>query len=149
MDVSVISTALGHIRVAVDIAKLIKESGISLEKAETKLKLADLISALADAKIQMTEIQQLLLDRDTEIRNLQDQLRLKEKMVWEPPYYILIENGVKVHYCQQCYDKNRASIRLQGRGDGFWECKTCKNTYTDSSFHPEIGSFRSDYDPFV
>jgi hypothetical protein len=65
-----VSTLLGSIKTATEIAKLIKDSDVSLEKAETKLKLAELISALADAKIEVMEVQQALLDKDAEVRGL-------------------------------------------------------------------------------
>ncbi|MFZ5875788.1 MAG: hypothetical protein ACOYXU_05195 [Nitrospirota bacterium] len=149
MDITVISTVLDNLKVATDIAKLIRESDISLAEAETKLKFADLISALADAKIHVTDIQTLLMEKEEEIKSLQDQLALKKTLIWEHPFYTAIEEGKKVQYCQQCWDKDRQTIKLQGRGDGFWECKTCKNHYTDSSFRVEIGVTSRDYDPFV
>ena len=71
MDLASVSTLLSSINTASGIAKLIKESDVSLEKAETKLKLADLISALADARVEVSEIQQTLVDKDAQINKLQ------------------------------------------------------------------------------
>lgn len=135
MDITSISAALGSIKTATDIAKLIKESDVSLEKAESKLKLADLISALADAKIQIADIQQVIIEKDAEIRTATEQLAVKEKLQWEQPYYWLIEGTRKEGpFCQHCYDKNKQLIRLQGNGEGYWECKACKSSYTDSTW---------------
>ena len=122
---------LSSIKTATDIAKLIKDSGISLEKAEVKLKLADLISALADAKMDMAAIQQTLLDKDSEIGKLREQLTIRDKIKWEPPYYWVINEEDKNDgpYCQQCYDNDHKLIRLTKTGTGFWDCKTCKNRY--------------------
>lgn len=134
MDLTSISTLLGSIKAATEIAKLIKDSDVSLEKAETKLKLAELISALADAKIEVTEVQQALFDKDAEVRGLQEQLRLKAQLQWEKPYYWLLDGEKKDGpYCQHCYDKSQELIRLQGNGEGYWEGKVCKNNYTDST----------------
>jgi hypothetical protein len=151
MDIATISAALGSIKIATEIAKFIGESSGSLEKAEFKLKLADLISNLADAKIKITEIQQTLLDKDAELRKLREQLSIKGKLNWEPPYYWVIDEGRKDGpYCQQCYDKNHELIRLQDYyGDGSWECMTCKNTYLDSRHKGSIGSENDDYDPLT
>jgi len=133
MDIGTISTILSSLKTATDIAKFIKDSGITLKDAETKLKLADLISALADAKIEIAAVQQTLIDKDTEILKLQDQLKIKGNIRWEDPYYWLIDNDKKDGpYCQQCYDKNGDLIRLQGDGRGFWDCRACKSDYTDS-----------------
>jgi ribosomal protein L37AE/L43A len=134
MDIGSISALFSSLKTATDIAKIIKESDVSLEKAESKLKLAKLISTLADAKIEVTEIQQVLLDKDAELRKLKDQLEVRAKLEWEKPYYWLVEDSQKEGpFCQHCYDKSHELIRLQGSG-GYWECKACKSSYIDSSY---------------
>lgn len=150
MDLTSISTILGSLKTATEIAKLIKDSDLSLEKAETKLKLAELITALADAKIEVADIQQAIVEKDTLIKALEEKLSTKQKLKWEKPYYWLSdENSKDGPYCQHCYDKNKALIRLQGNVEGYWECKVCKNNYTDSNYSPFIGSVsRDDYDPY-
>ena len=150
MDMATISALIGSIKTATDLAKLINESGITLEKAEVKLKLAELISALADAKMDIATVQQALLDKDAELARLLEQISIKEKLNWEAPYYWLINDGKKDGpYCQQCYDNSHKLIRLNGDGRGFWECKTCKNTYLDKnySYAPHSSEY-NDYDPF-
>jgi hypothetical protein len=108
MDISSVSAILSSIKTATDIAKIIKSSDTSLEKAEVKLKLAELISALADAKIQVSEIQDEILQRESTIRSLHEQLATREKLAWEPPYYWIVENGQKDGpFCQHCYDKEK------------------------------------------
>jgi hypothetical protein len=52
VDIAILGSALGSIKTATDIAKLIKNSGTSLEKAEVKLQVAELISSLADIKME-------------------------------------------------------------------------------------------------
>ena len=89
MDIAAISTLLGSIKTATEIAKVIKETDLSLETAETKLKLADLISALADARIEVTEIQQSLAERESEIRTLKASIEIKERLKWQDPCYWL------------------------------------------------------------
>lgn len=150
MDVTSISSVLSSIKTATDIAKLIKDSDVSLEKAETKLKLAELISTLADAKIQIAEVQQILIEKDAELRASKEQLVVKEKLHWAKPYYWLLDDGKKDGpFCQHCYDKHRELIRLQGNGDGYWECKACKNSYTDSSWDSSpVMSIGRNHDPY-
>lgn len=140
MDIASISTALGSIKTATEIAKLIKNSDISLQDAELKLKLADLISSLADAKIEIAEIQTELISKQEKISELESQLKLKEQVSWDEPYYWLgpasDKNGP---YCQKCFDGDHKLIRLQGNREGYWECKVCKSSYTDSSY--DSGAF--------
>ncbi len=151
MDIATISAALGSLKIATDIAKLISESSGSLEKAEFKLKLAELISSLADAKIKITEVQHALSDKDTELSKLREQLSIKGKLKWVRPHYWVIDEGQKDGpYCQQCYDKNHELIRLSDDYDnGYWECKTCKNAYPDSRYTGSTGSVNKEYDPYA
>lgn len=55
-DMAAISQVPSSIKAASDIVKLLKETNVSLEKAETKLKLAELVGALADAKLEVAEV---------------------------------------------------------------------------------------------
>jgi len=135
MDITSISAALTSIKTAADITKLIRDSDSSLERAETKLQLAELTSALADAKLEVTEIQQLLIDKDALIRSLQEQLSLRERLQWEAPYYRLVDDSSKEGpFCQHCFDADGKQVRLHGNGSGFWRCTVCKNTYTDKDY---------------
>jgi len=141
MDVTSISAALASIKAAADIAKLIKNSDISLERAESKLKLAELLEALADAKIEITEIQQLLLDKDSQIRSLHEQLSVKDRLQWDAPYYWLVDGASKDGpFCPNCYDTGGKLIRLQTySNNGYWDCTACKNSFRDKTYkEPEI-----------
>jgi hypothetical protein len=135
-DISSITSIVGSIKIATDIAKFFKESTTSLEEAETKLKLADLISALADAKIEAADIQSLVLEKDEEIKRLKEALEIKQQVKYEKPYYWLCEGDNKDGpYCQHCFDKEGKLIRLQSfNNNGYWRCMVCKSDYRDSSY---------------
>jgi len=93
-DIATISSILTSVKAATEIAKFLKDSDISLEKAETKLKLADLVGALADTKLEIAEIQELLIEKDDKIKELQYALIQHGKMVWRAPvYYMRNEDG--------------------------------------------------------
>jgi hypothetical protein len=145
MDITSISAALASIKTAADIAKLIKDSDSSLERAESKLRLAELMSSLADAKLELIEIQQALSDKDARIRSLEGQLAVRGRLQWESPYYWLETASSKEGpYCQRCFDTEEKLIRLQGNGSGWWQCCACKNAYTDKDYRePEIIASRS------
>jgi len=144
---SAIAAALSSIKAATDIAKLIKGSSTSLEQAEIKLKLAELVSALADAKIEIAQIQEVLLEKDGRIKDLQESLDVRQRLTWEQPYYWLDNNGVKVGpYCQQCSDNDRKLIRLQSNGNGSWSCRTCQSNYRDRT-QPARSRAITEYNP--
>jgi hypothetical protein len=134
-DIAAIASILGSVKTATEIAKLLKDSDLSLEKAEMKLKLADLISALADARIETAEIQSLIAEKDEKIKQLKETLETNKNVKYDKPYYWLGEGSEREGpYCQHCFDKDGKLIRLQGYGSGYWDCKVCKNNYTDSSY---------------
>ena len=143
-DLATISTLLGSVKTATEIAKLLKDSDLSLEKAESKLKLAELISLLADAKIELSQIQSLLIEKDKEIENLKKQLNVNNNVTWDPPYYWVQNGGTKEGpYCQNCYDSENKLIRLQGNGEGYWDCKKCGNGYKDKNYKSFVGVVRT------
>lgn len=145
-EIVAISSVLSGIKTATDIAKLLRDTDFSLKKAEQKLKLADLVSALADAKMQVAEVQDLIAERDEKIKGLEETIEIKGKLKWEAPYYWLVDKETDGPFCQQCYDKDRELIHLQGNGEGYWNCKTCKNYYTDSRYKQDFTVVESKFD---
>jgi hypothetical protein len=133
MDLTSVTAVLGSIKTATEIAKYIKDTDLSLEKAETKLKLADLIGALSDAKLEGVGVQQTLAEAEARIRELEQTLETRVKVRWEEPFYWLDDDSDGLTpdgpFCQHCYDGGGKLVRLQGYGDGYFECKVCKNSY--------------------
>lgn len=131
MDIITSVTAiLGSIKTATDIAKIIKDSDLSLEKAETKLKLANLIDSLADAKLKIINVQEVLLEAEARIRELEQQMNVRQRLEWrEPFYWRTTETGTDGPFCQKCYDVESSLVRLQGDGNGYYECRACKSSY--------------------
>lgn len=145
MDINSIGAALSSIKTAADLAKIIRDSSSSLEQAEVKFKLAELIGALAEAKMDIASIRELILDKDKEIFELKGLLEIKEKVIWEKPYYFLIENSLKDGpYCPTCYDNQNKMIRLQDKGNGCWSCHVCNCWLQDSTYRPIDLSSSSD-----
>jgi hypothetical protein len=119
-DMASISVVVSSIKTAADIAKLLRETDVSLEKAETKLKLAELVGALADAKLDLAEVQNLLLDKDKKIMTLEQTLHTRKNVLWESPWYWSVDGGKKNGpFYQQCYDKELKLIRLQDYRNGY------------------------------
>jgi hypothetical protein len=141
MDITSITAVLGSIKTATDIAKLIKDSDLSLEKAETRLKLADLIGALADAKLELIGVQQILAEAEAHARDLESQLHTKNNLNWKDPAY-WIEDGSRSDgpFCQKCYDMEARLVRLLGDGEGCFECKGCKSNYVTQEHRAHVNA---------
>jgi ribosomal protein L37AE/L43A len=133
-----LSAVLASIKTASDIAKLVKDSSTSLQEAEVKLKMAELVSALADAKIEMAEIKTILQNKDGEIDSLKSLLEIKSSVIWQEPYYFVVDEDTKKDgpFCQKCYDSDQKLIRLQIKTKGLYRCLSCKNIYKDSEYEP-------------
>lgn len=82
MDITAVGALLSSLKTAADIAKFIRTSDLTIEKAETKLKLAELVSTLADVKLAAAEIQQALLERDERIRSLEGEAKIRASLVY-------------------------------------------------------------------
>ncbi|HHF3021639.1 TPA: hypothetical protein ACPJ0R_004699 [Vibrio diabolicus] len=147
-DIATISAALTSIKTAADLAKIIKDGDKTLEQAEIKYKLAELISALADAKMEIAEVRELVLSKDKELLALKDLFEQQKNMEWDEPYYFHVQDGQREGpYCQKCYDSEKKLVRLINRGFGFgfgfgfgvgvWHCYACKTTVTDDSYVQE------------
>jgi hypothetical protein len=135
MDFTAVTSLLGSLKTASDIAKLINESDISLEKAEAKLKLAELVSALAVAKLEAAGIDQILFEKQSLIQRLEQQASIREQLVWQEPSYWK-KNGKELEgpFCQHCYDTKHDLVRLQCKGEGYWECYACKNNFLNKEY---------------
>jgi len=150
MDLSTIPAAFSSIKTATDIAKFILDSGTSLEKAESKMKIADLISALADAKIQISDIQQAMHEKDLLIRQLKDLADAQASLLWEDPYYWRINGDQRDGpFCQPCFDKEKTMSRLQANTPGHWQCRVCHQGFSEGgSLHTSSLRHNMEYDPF-
>ncbi len=153
MDLTAVTAVLGNLKTATDIAKFIKDSDISLDKAETKLKLSELINALADAKLEVVNVREELSQAESRVRELETELQVQGSIRWqEPLYWLDVKGAPDGPFCQHCYDSARKLIRLQGNGEGWYECKACKNSYVTAecrqreaaSAEAAAAAFRSD-----
>jgi len=149
MDMTMVSGILGNIKTATEIAKLIKDTDLTLEKAETKLKLADLISALADARIEVVNVQEALSQAEERIKALQKELEIKGDLTWkEPLYWLQRPDGNEGPFCQHCYDTGHKLIRLLAYGSGWYRCTACDNNYDASGTRSVQRGGAISYDPY-
>ncbi|MEA3497502.1 MAG: hypothetical protein U9R16_00450 [Campylobacterota bacterium] len=148
MDLATITAGLGSIKSAMDIAKALKDTDLSLEKAETKLQLAELVSTLADAKMQIVEIQEALIESDKEKKELENKLSQKENLFFKRPYYLIKQddNDNDGPFCQTCYDKDNKLIRLNDEPfiSGQWDCPVCKQDFKDENYNYEEAKKRAE-----
>ncbi len=115
------------IKAAWDAAKIVKEATDSYEDAHLKLRIAELLSALADAKIEA-------ISSAEKITELELKLKTKQAMTFSNGvYYQLLESKQKEGpFCATCFDDQGKVIRLQnmqGRVGGNWHCLICNGWF--------------------
>lgn len=124
---SSIKTAFDTVKAVQDILKGSKETAAQYE---LQMNLVEIAKALANAEMQIAEIQNAILEKDQTIREQAEALEMKQKMTYEAPFYWIEEDGERDGpFCQQCWDKDQKTIRLQKLPDNWWTCKTCRNSY--------------------
>jgi hypothetical protein len=133
-DMATISAILGSIKTATEIVKFLRESDQSIEKAELKLKLAELLSSLADAKVELIEVQELLAEKDRKIAELIVAFETKDELVQHyDAYYNKGKNGEAIGkpYCLRCWESDRKQRQLVCSSKDFrtMVCTSCGQQY--------------------
>jgi hypothetical protein len=141
-DISAISAVLGSLKTATDIAKFIRESDVSIERAELKLKIADLFSALADVKMELVELQDTFAAKEQRIRELEEAFQAKGSFVRRYDAYYRADaegNPVGVPFCLSCWEKDHRQRQLVTDAGGYRKriCTSCGHRY-DGNLAREI-----------
>lgn len=128
-----ISTAILSVKTAANIAKVIRQSGVALEKAEVKGKLAELVSALADVQMELAEVQAASLAKDARIAELDAAFEAKDELRRvNDAMYVVDASGAPqgVALCVRCWevDHRRRSLVVSQGGRGR-NCPTCETNY--------------------
>ena len=129
MGVMEIAAALAGIKVALEIVTAIRGMDKAFNQAELKGKIVDLMDALVEAKSQVVSIQEEIAEKDRTIRELGEQLSLKEKMKYEKPYYwVFKDNKKEGPFCPKCWDSEKKQIHVILHTGGS-RCPNCQNYY--------------------
>lgn len=127
IDLAQVQMALASISAATDLAKIFKDSGLSLKEAEHKLKVADLLSALADARISVSELAVTISNLNQQLLDEKARAVLRGQMIYEDGYYRRqVDTTREGQYCQRCWDVDQRAVRLQLAVNQYsWGCTQC------------------------
>lgn len=143
-DMTLITTALNGIKTATDIARFLKDSDFSLEKAELKLKLADLVGALADVKMELAEIHETIAQKDKKIEELESAFQSKDSLIRHIDAFYEVDEAGNPHgiaHCLKCWEiehKKRPLIK-KATNRHIHVCPACAHEYTDWRSQPIEG----------
>lgn len=119
---------LTSLKVAWEVAKGLKIATEALDDANIKFQIANLISALADAKIEASE-------NTEKISKLEKIINRRKSFIFRDGRYYLNEDGSEEEgpFCPCCYDSKSKEVHLHGYGSGAtteWFCKVCKQDFS-------------------
>jgi hypothetical protein len=131
MDITAIA---GSISAAIGITKELVSADRAFDKAELRLKLADLMVELANARTEALDIQMDNARLHIELTKLQQRLSFQGSLRFKMPYYISEGQEDGGPYCANCWDGEHLAMHLIVRDPGEWYCSRCKHFVRDSNY---------------
>lgn len=136
-DYGAIAAGISSIKVAIDIAKDLKGATSALKDAEVKLKIAELLEAMSEVRIQLVEAQDENLELKRTIKDLEAALASQDEVIFRDGYYYLAiaqEGKPEGPFCSNCYSSNNKLTLLTEvtgtfRTFGKYKCPACEQRF--------------------
>jgi len=133
-DMAAITAALTGLKAAADIARALRDAQTAFDRADLKLRIAELVDALAETKLSLAEIQEALATKDAEIKRLMDALKLKAQLVrHNDAYYEKDGDGrpVGAPYCSACLETRHQAVHIHQNPAERRQsiCPACKSVF--------------------
>lgn len=132
-----IAGSLSAVSAALGLVKELREIDVQFDKAELKLKIAELTSALSDAKLGLVDVAEELKLKESEIARLQGIIDFREtKLIDKGQFRYFADSEGKpigLPLCPPC-EKNGDFLavvqdRSKGVGKITYYCPKCKSNY--------------------
>lgn len=127
---STVTTVLSSLKIATEIAQFLKASEDTFAKAEYKLKLAEMMDALAEAKMAIANLKDVIILQNSKIREIENSHNeaISGLIFRDGAYYAEDGDGP---FCTACFDSEQKKVRLTGMPNGFldiakYRCPRCK-----------------------
>lgn len=135
VDVTLITSFLSSIDYAMNIGRTLNATASSLKNAILKAQVADLMDALADQKVKMAEIKNILINKEEEIQLLNK--KMAESCSKEKPEYfhgIYRFKNDEGNYCTRCWDDKMKKFRVtRTTVSNNLQCPECKSNFSTLS----------------
>jgi hypothetical protein len=131
MELTTISAALSGLKRATEMVSALTRGDVTLEKAELKVKLADVLGELAEARTALVEAHEALEANEKEMQRLLGAVRLKDQVVrYGDAYFSKASNGSPTGdpYCTFCFESDGRLLHLTDRDRNHTRvCPGCKH----------------------
>ena len=138
------SAVIGSISAAIGFAKELVDINKAVDQAQWKLKLAELTSMLADAKMGAVEMQMEIQSRNKEIARLKESFAFREKTIEKHGMLYEMRDGrpVGMPFCPRCATVDGLFIKLtalqkEGKPSRCPQCKSDFERQTEYLFRDE------------
>jgi len=135
-DITSIGAGISSIKLALGIAKDLKEASAAYNDAEYRLKISELYSSLSEARISLADAQEEIHQLHNKLVQLQQKLDASDELEFrDGVYYRKVEIPGKSNgpFCPTCYEGPKHVMlslnRLTGHSTAFgrYRCNTCKS----------------------
>ncbi|MGB3814028.1 MAG: hypothetical protein WA950_12455 [Shinella sp.] len=132
-----VATAITSVTAALGLVKELREIDVQYDKAELKLKIADLTEALSEAKLGLVDIADQLREKDGQIARLQELLQFRNSKLLDRGQFRFFAdeagNPKGLPICPVCERRGNhlslAQDRSRGAGGVTYYCPSCKANY--------------------
>lgn len=125
-----IAGALAALKAAIDGGRALYDTSKAWSEADLKLRIADLINALTDARVTISDLHEELRQRERELQEERDRRRQIDELAFEAPFYWRLSEGKRDGpFCQRCRDADSKAVRLIDWKRGRWKCAACDTFY--------------------
>ncbi|MBX9447078.1 hypothetical protein [Dickeya chrysanthemi] len=137
-DIVSITAGLNAVKLAVNIAKELKEATAAFNEAEFRLKLSELYLSLSEAKINLAEAQQEIISLQAEITSLKAQLNAVDELDFRDGFYYRlnpVEGKPNGPFCPKCYEGSPKKLSTVMAATGIHShfgskyCHSCQSYY--------------------
>jgi hypothetical protein len=133
-DIGAITAGISSIKLAIDIAKELKGATSAIKDAEVKLKIAELLEAMVEVKIQLVDAQDENLELKQIIKKLEESLASQDEVVFRDGYYYsadVQEGKPEGPFCPNCFSSKKQLFLLTevvgiARRQGKYLCPECE-----------------------
>lgn len=137
LDISAISAGLSSMKVAMDIAKGLKDSTTAINDATVNFKIAELLEAMSEVKMHLVEAKDENIELKEKIKELEKALNQKGEVIFRDGYYYLSapQSGKpEGPFCSHCYSSNNELTLLTEvtgmlRNMGKYKCPSCEQRF--------------------
>ncbi len=134
-DITSIAAAINSVKLALGIAKELKQASDAFNEAENKFRISELYSSLSEARISLADAQEEIHKLQKQVQELQHKIDSSDDVVFKDGVYYRkepIDGKPNGPFCPACYDGSQRRLSTmspmprQFSFAGKWQCNSCK-----------------------